>query len=218
MGIVILVGIFCFGWFLIKMVGGNSDGANPPTTRQYQESLKRKESSSQEHRNVVYKIPRDRLLKLLGWADTPRKYFVGENSIELDVLKGYTYKPIVGTFYRPDVTIFDVGWFNGYAVVEPTNYYDEFAVAIYRDDHKQLGYIPKGDITTFHYIHDQGGYVHAYGALAYDCWSDKWYGFVAIENDASKILHRNLLFENQNITFYEPAINITEFLNEKQNK
>lgn len=175
-------------------------------------------SQTYRPKEYVYKIPRDRLLKLLGWEESPRRYFIAEKSIDLDVLKGYTHRPIVGTFYRPDITIFDTGWFNGYAKIEPDNQYDHFAVAIYRDDHKHLGYIPKDDLGMFHYIHDKGGYVHAYGVLSYDCWNDKWFGLVAIENDAPQIMYRNALFENKNITFYEPAVNITEFLNEKQGK
>lgn len=203
MGFIILIVIGCMVVVLFKTMNGSDN---------------KRGDYSNECGDVVYKIPRNRLLKLLGWTDAPRRYFIGEHSIQLDVLKGYTYKPIVGTFYREDVTIFDVGWFNGYAVVEPTNQHDEFAVAIYRDDHKQLGYIPKGDSAMFNYIRSQGGYVHAYGALAYDCWSDRWYGFVAIEADAQAVKYRNAFFENKNITFYEPTINITEFLNEKQNK
>ncbi len=164
----------------------------------------------------IYKIPRNRLLNLLGWAEAPQRYFIGEHSITFDVLKGYTYKDIVGTFYRPDVTLFDVGWFNGYAAIEPSNSYDGFAVAIYRDDHKQIGYIPKGNVALFNYIRAQGGYVHAYGALAYDCWSNRWYGLVAIEDDASMVEVRNAPIREANITFYEPTIDITKFLNEKQ--
>lgn len=217
MGFFILIAIVAIAWFLYKVSNNNSSNPLPPTTRQYQNGLK-KNSTPTPKENVVYKIPRDRLLKLLGWDNSSRRYFIGENSISLDVLKGYTHKPIVGTFYRPNITIFDTGWFNGYATIDPENKYDQFAVAVYRDDHKMLGYIPKGDLNMFHYIHDNGGYVHAYGTLAYDCWGDKWFGFVAIENDASQIEYRNALFENKTVTFYDPVVNITDFLNDKQKK
>jgi hypothetical protein len=52
--------------------------------------------------------------------------------------------------------------------------------------------------------------------LAYDCWSDSWYGYAIIEDDCSLVEYRNAKFEQKNITFYEPAVDITEYLNNMQ--
>lgn len=207
MSVVIIMGLAClFIIFLVLRL-------NPGEKKEAKQGQPQKATSTQE---VVYKIPRDRLLRLLGWENSPRKHFIGEYSLKVDILKGYRHIPIVGTFYREDVTLLDIGWFNGYAAIEPNNPYDSSAIAIYRDDHKQIGYLPKGNLQMFKYIKAQGGKVHAYGVLAYDCWSDSWYGYAIIEDDCSLVKCRNAKFEQKNITFYEPAVDITEYLNNMQ--
>ena len=54
---------------------------------------------------------------------------------------------IAGAQYRN--TIQDVGGFLGYVRSEPTNPYDKNAIAIYRNDNKQVGYIPKDETKDF---------------------------------------------------------------------
>lgn len=43
----------------------------------------------------------------------------------------------------------DIGGFLGYVCSEPNNQYDKNAVAVYRNDNKLLGYLPKDEIKTF---------------------------------------------------------------------
>ena len=216
MGLVIIVLLGAIVFFIIALssIGKNNSTPAPPSVREYQNSLKAKEEDREE--DNIYRIPRNTLLRLLGWQNSPRNKFVGDYSIEIPVYKGYVHKKIVGTCYRDDVTIFDTGWFNGYAQIEPSNAYDSYAIKICRDDHKFLGYIPAGDVALFNYIKEQGGYVHIYGALAYNCWDRFWYGYACIEVNKSLLPERNEIVENEQLTFYTPTFNITEFLNEKQ--
>lgn len=50
---------------------------------------------------------------------------------------------VAGAMHR--CTDSDIGGFLGYIDPEPNNDYDKNAIAIYRNDGKHLGYIPKGD-------------------------------------------------------------------------
>lgn len=43
----------------------------------------------------------------------------------------------------------DIGGFLGYICSEPNNQYDKNAVAVYRNDNKKLGYLPKDEIKSF---------------------------------------------------------------------
>lgn len=43
----------------------------------------------------------------------------------------------------------DIGGFLGYVCSEPNNQYDKNAVAVYRNDNKLLGYLPKDEIKSF---------------------------------------------------------------------
>lgn len=43
----------------------------------------------------------------------------------------------------------DIGGFLGYIYSEPNNQYDKNAVAVYRNDNKKLGYLPKDEIKSF---------------------------------------------------------------------
>ena len=54
---------------------------------------------------------------------------------------------IAGVQYRNDVQ--DIGGFLGYVCSEPTNPHDKNAIAIYRNDGKLIGYIPKDEIKDF---------------------------------------------------------------------
>lgn len=54
---------------------------------------------------------------------------------------------IAGVQYRN--TIQDVGGFLGYICSEPNNPHDKNAIAIYRNDDKLVGYIPKDEIKDF---------------------------------------------------------------------
>lgn len=201
---IILIGILIV--FIVVLI--KQDGQQEKSTPQPAQS------NSYESK---YKIPRDRFLKLLGWENSARAMFVGEYKPDLPSINGYTTKPLVGIFAREDITIFDTGCFNGFAMIEPQNQYDPKAVAIWRDDEKKVGYIPKGNTELFNYIAEQGGVVHVYGMIAYNCWDDKWHGSVAVECNCNNMKYRNALIENDCI-FYKPKMDLTKFLEEQQNK
>lgn len=75
---------------------------------------------------------------------TPKK----EIKISVKVSTGPDYFcKIAGVQYRNDVQ--DIGGFLGYVCSEPTNPHDKNAIAIYRNDGKLIGYIPKDEIKDF---------------------------------------------------------------------
>lgn len=67
-------------------------------------------------------------------------------SVEVSSSSDYFCR-IAGVQYRN--TIQDVGGFLGYVRSEPDNPYDKNAIAIYRNDNKQVGYIPKDETKDF---------------------------------------------------------------------
>lgn len=204
-----LIVIGCMVYLLFKTMGGaeatpEPPKSNPPTTREYQAKIK--------SRRVHIGVSRDEFLRQKGWENTPRKYFIAYNPFPIDVLPGYESYSFVGTQYREDVSVEDVGWFNGFAFCEATNQYDKYAIAIFREDGKQLGYLPKGEIELWQYLFDRGCIVHAYGALSYNPESDKWIGVVAVESDKDALEEDSARFDNPNITFYEPNEDLMGFI------
>lgn len=75
---------------------------------------------------------------------TPKKEM--EISVKVSTSPDYFCK-IAGVQYRNDVQ--DIGGFLGYVCSEPTNPHDKNAIAIYRNDGKLIGYIPKDEIKDF---------------------------------------------------------------------
>lgn len=85
-------------------------------------------------------------------------YFVGKSaqkqtpkkeisvSVKVSTSPDYLCK-IAGVQYRNNAQ--DIGGFLGYVCFEPTNPYDKNAVAIYRNDGKHVGYIPKDETKDF---------------------------------------------------------------------
>lgn len=69
-----------------------------------------------------------------------------EISIKVSTTPEYLCK-IAGVQYRNDVQ--DIGGFLGHVCSEPTNPHDKNAIAIYRNDGKLIGYIPKDEIKDF---------------------------------------------------------------------
>lgn len=66
-----------------------------------------------------------------------------------EIPAGYYYHEMVGMYYR-GITPKDFGVYDGYAIPEPNNKYDPYAVAIYRkSDNKHVGYIPAGNEDLF---------------------------------------------------------------------
>ena len=67
-------------------------------------------------------------------------------SVKVSTSPDYLCK-IAGVQYRNDAQ--DIGGFLGYVCSEPTNPHDKNAIAIYRNNGKHIGYIPKDEIKDF---------------------------------------------------------------------
>ena len=67
-------------------------------------------------------------------------------SVKVSTSPDYLCK-IAGVQYRNDAQ--DIGGFLGYVCSEPTNPHDKNAIAIYRNDGKHVGYIPKDETKDF---------------------------------------------------------------------
>lgn len=212
MGFLILIGIFLLVWVLIKALSSaSSETADAPTSAKKTIESKR---YYVKHRGLT----RVQFLKEYGWENTPRRYFISYRPFSLDLLPGYSTFPFIGTQYREDVTIEDIGWFNGFAFCDITNPHDKYAIAIYREDGKKLGYIPRGELDLFHYIFERGCMVHIYGALSYNPETDKWLGVVAVETNKDAVECESCRFDNPNITFYQTTDNLSEYIKETQQK
>lgn len=212
MVLIILIVILCVVWFFIKLLreaDAETQSTSTPQRNVVRQSVKRTVVANSG-------IPRNEFLRQKGWENTPRKYFIAFKPFPIEVLSGYTTFPFIGTQYRNDITIEDVGWFNGFAFCELTNQYDNKAIAIYREDGKVLGYIPKGELKLFYNIFERGCIVHAYGALSYNPESDKWLGVVAVQTNKEALEGGECRFDNPNITFYETTNNLLEYIKETQ--
>lgn len=93
--------------------------------------------------------------------------------IEREEMKGSQRFRLKGTsFYNLKRS--DVGIFNGSAVAEENNQYDEYAIAIYKEG-KKIGHLPTGNKEMHEYIMNHGGTVNATGYINgnHDCfWSE----------------------------------------------
>jgi hypothetical protein len=101
---------------------------------------------------------------------------VGENLLYKK--KGIKTFDLKGMYYRKLDPTNDSGSFIGFAKCE-NNKHDTYAVGIYNEQNKLLGYTPKGNkrlntsLTEWH-----KGRVPAWGFLRYDNYDKKWYGTV----------------------------------------
>ena len=80
---------------------------------------------------------------------------------------GYKRFTLKGLSYR-NIKNRDIGNFSGYVKAEPENIHDKYAVAIYRNDGKHLGYTPANYMTFQAYILENGGTSPAYGSIYKD--------------------------------------------------
>lgn len=78
--------------------------------------------------------------------------------------QGYDCFEIKGTSFR-GLSKSDVGTFDGKAIAETNNIYDNYAIAIYGNYGKLLGYIPKGQKDIHQYILSKGGEARAVGYI-----------------------------------------------------
>lgn len=112
----------------------------------------------------------------------------GGFNVSLSPRKGYGYFGLVGMYYN--LTENNYGRFNGYAVAEVDNVYDDYAIAIYEESGHKIGHLPKGNKKLYNYILNEGGKVHAYGyvQITFDGMFD---GAVCVEEDKNKVVTRN---------------------------
>lgn len=112
------------------------------------------------------------------------QYCDNEDYRELEQLRdnGYQLVRIKGTSFR-NLKKSDVGKFEGKAVAEKNNIYDEFAIAIYNDKGKHVGYAPEGNWVLHDYITKNGGSVKVIGYIKYDNY---YWGDAYIEFDVEK--------------------------------
>lgn len=142
-----------------------------------------------------------------------QEYFCGIKCIGCSKRKGYTTREIKGMGYR-DLSLHDIGRFEGYAEAEVGNKYDPYAIAIYREDYTHVGYLPAGDFELHDYITDQGGYVHCIGYIA--CYNNGvFYGEVSVESDKDLVRVRNKLYDTEKFYVYSEG-ELLRFLEEQQ--
>ena len=95
-----------------------------------------------------------------------------------EFVDGYRNFPIKGIYYR-NLSEKDIRDFDGVAVAEDNNPYDEFAVSIYNERGVHVGYAPGHYFSLHEYIRKQGGRVRAFGTI----WKEEgqFYGRVNIQ-------------------------------------
>ena len=97
----------------------------------------------------------------------------GRDFIENEVLEsylqdisshGYKRVRIKGTSFK-NLKLSDIGTFEGVAVAEYNNEYDDYAIAIYDNKNKHIGYAPANNVLLHDYITRKGGRVPLYGYI-----------------------------------------------------
>lgn len=140
-------------------------------------------------------------------------YTSGYNNIWLEKRKGYNKFTMVGMYYR-NLKFSDMGKFEGYAIAERNNMYDTYAVAIYTNSGKHLGYLPSGNKTIHQLIIDSGKPLPAYGYVSCNSYGSNFTAEVGIKTNL--VLNTDNLFYDQNITiigrFRIPQKDLTEKL------
>lgn len=118
--------------------------------------------------------------------------------------KGIKTFDVKGMFYQNLNPKIHNGDFVGYAKTD-NNSHDMYAVEIYNNENKLLGYLPKGNKRLNNTLNEwHNGKVIVWGGLSHDDYDDKWYGNVNIpiglsENELEKVERiLNLKSENQN--------------------
>ena len=104
---------------------------------------------------------------------------------------GYERYPIKGLQFRR-IKLTDIGCFEGYAKAEKDNKYDDYAIALYREDNKHIGYLPASNRQLHQYILENGGCVHCVGCImAKHTKRNRFYGEVIVECDKTQVEVRN---------------------------
>lgn len=125
-------------------------------------------------------------------------YSSGFNNLWLETRKGYSKFKMVGMYYR-NLRRSDIGKFEGYAKSELNNTHDRYAVAIYNNNGKHIGYLPSGNKSTHDLILNNGGSLPAYGYISCDSDFNDFTGEVAIKTNVAL---------NTDNPFYEKRVTI----------
>ncbi|MBR5850170.1 MAG: hypothetical protein IKZ12_03825 [Alistipes sp.] len=129
-------------------------------------------------------------------------YYVGEKCIGLSPRKGYSKLALVGMYFQK-LGSTHLGKFEGYAQALTEHPVDPHAIAIYREDGLQLGYLPRGNKALHQLIRHEGGKVHCYGYLACARIHPtsgkpvKHYAEVCVETDRSQVVLRNKPYDTE---------------------
>lgn len=192
--------IYCF-WksvYTPPQDASKSSTPPPPTNRL---TLKSVVAAIEQMEKDKYIIEGRANMDEVDYLEEGQAYFCMGFGIGVSPRKGYSCFPIKGMKYRL-LDIYDVGRFEGMAELEEDNEKDPYAIAIYREDHTHLGYLPARNRTLYKYIKSCGGYVHCIGYVA-TTQSGIFYGEVAVETDHTLVRHRNKEYATDKYYDYE---------------
>ena len=80
---------------------------------------------------------------------------------------------MMGIYYR-NLPISEAGQFNGYVMTED-NPHDKYAVAVYKDNHLHIGYVPRGYKRLSDSLNEwHNGKLFAWGRVRYNKDIDRW--------------------------------------------
>lgn len=135
-----------------------------------------------------------------------QQYYASWKTIGLTARSGYQKFTMVGMAHR-SISARALGKFEGYAVAQTDNLYDKYAIAIFREDTKHVGFLRRGNVKLHHYIAKQGGMVHCYGYIACRKFErgrvlDGFYAEVCVETDVAEVKIRNKPY-NTDDKFYD---------------
>lgn len=134
-------------------------------------------------------------------ADKPTSKQSNKESL-LYKTKGIKTFDIKGIFYQNLNPEIYSGNFIGYAKTD-NNSHDMYAVEIYNEENKLLGYTPKGNKRLHSSLNEwHNGKIIVFGGISHDDYDDKWYGNVYIpvgftETDLEKV-ERILKLKSEN--------------------
>ena len=121
-------------------------------------------------------------------------FFISRDGVDIAERDGYERYEIKGMRFC-SLQLRDIGYFEGYAKAETDNKYDEFAISVYREDCKHIGYLPASNSVLHQYIVENGGYVHCVGVVQARSNRGGYFGKVIVERDKAKVKERNKPFD-----------------------
>lgn len=111
-------------------------------------------------------------------------HYTSGYTIWLEKRKGFTKYQMVGMYYR-GLKKSDMGKFEGCAKAKKYNLHDSFAVAIYNNVGKHVGYLPAGNKYIHELILENNGSLPAYGYISCDNGGYSYTGEVAIKTNTA---------------------------------